>query len=215
MSLQQSADQLGRSALVAPPLHQDVQDLALGIDRAPQVHHAAADRDEHLVEVPAAIGLWPHRSQAACVGWTELGDPSAHRLIADVQAAFGQQILGIAQAQVEPQVKPDRMLDHGRRMVVTGVRNWLHQPRLATDPPVCHGSRDRAPLLLYRPVLPADDGSGRAARVRGRFVRSGGVALARHCRRHRRRWIVVPGREIRRPVPREGLNRGGDNRQPR
>src|SRR5712671_4119028 len=39
--------------LVPSALNQDLQDLALMIDRAPQVHMPAGDPDDHFVEMPA------------------------------------------------------------------------------------------------------------------------------------------------------------------
>jgi hypothetical protein len=39
-------------ALIAPGLNQHVEDLALVIDSAPQVHLLAGDADDHLIQVP-------------------------------------------------------------------------------------------------------------------------------------------------------------------
>jgi hypothetical protein len=37
-------------------LHQNVEDLAFTIDRAPQIHTFAVDRNEDLIQMPAHIG---------------------------------------------------------------------------------------------------------------------------------------------------------------
>jgi len=42
---------------------------------------------------------------------TELQHPTPHRLIGDVEPAFGQQLLDIALAQGEADIQPDRVLD--------------------------------------------------------------------------------------------------------
>jgi hypothetical protein len=53
---EQLAHQPKCRALVAPALNQHVENLALVIDGAPQVHSPAGDPDHHLVEVPYVDG---------------------------------------------------------------------------------------------------------------------------------------------------------------
>ena len=50
--LQQVPHDLKRRPLVPMPLNQDVQDLALTINGAPQVHLFAADVHKYLVQMP-------------------------------------------------------------------------------------------------------------------------------------------------------------------
>ena len=50
--LEKVAHQLQRRALVASALHDDVENFALVVDRAPEVHLLATDPDHHLVEMP-------------------------------------------------------------------------------------------------------------------------------------------------------------------
>ena len=50
---EQLAHQPERRTFVASPLNQHVEDLALMVNRAPQVHRPASDPDDHLVEMPA------------------------------------------------------------------------------------------------------------------------------------------------------------------
>jgi hypothetical protein len=52
LPLQQFLDQLQRRAPVASTLHQKIDNLALVVDRAPEVHLLATDPDHHLVEMP-------------------------------------------------------------------------------------------------------------------------------------------------------------------
>ena len=47
--------------LVAPALNQHVENLALVINGAPQVHPFASNPDHHLVEVPSIARPWRHR----------------------------------------------------------------------------------------------------------------------------------------------------------
>ena len=48
----------------------------------------------------------------------ELQHPSPDRLVGDVQAALGEQILEIAEAQGDPKVQPHRVSDDVRRELV-------------------------------------------------------------------------------------------------
>jgi hypothetical protein len=50
---QQFAHQLDGRAPVSPALNQHIEDLALVVDRPPQIHPLAGDPDDHLVEMPA------------------------------------------------------------------------------------------------------------------------------------------------------------------
>lgn len=54
--------------------------------------------------MPTVIGRRPATSQSPGVGRAELHDPATHRLVADIEATLGQQVLDITQAQVEAEV---------------------------------------------------------------------------------------------------------------
>src|ERR1700691_1456378 len=56
--LQKLAHEFQRSRLVSLGLNQDVQDLALGVDGAPEVDHAASDLQIHLIEMPRRMRSW-------------------------------------------------------------------------------------------------------------------------------------------------------------
>jgi hypothetical protein len=56
--LEQLAHQPQRRPTIAPALNQHVEDLALVIDGAPQIHPLARDPYYHLVEVPAIARSW-------------------------------------------------------------------------------------------------------------------------------------------------------------
>src|SRR5437660_11374461 len=57
----QLAHQLDGCALVPSALNQDLEDLALMVDRAPQIHMLAGDLHYHFVEMPAIARLGRHR----------------------------------------------------------------------------------------------------------------------------------------------------------
>src|SRR5262249_38839069 len=51
--LEQLAHQPQRRPAVAPTLNQHVENLALGIDRAPEIHPLTGDGYHHLVQMPS------------------------------------------------------------------------------------------------------------------------------------------------------------------
>ena len=67
--------------LVPFGMYQHVEDLALGIDGAPQVHLLTPDAHEHLVEVPAPMRGRAVRPQPACDQRAEGEDPAPDGLV--------------------------------------------------------------------------------------------------------------------------------------
>ena len=115
--------ELQRRRLVSGLAGEGFQHLALVIDRPPKVVHFAVDFHVDLVEVPPPVGegahlLRPlpaeHRAKAV--------PPQPHRLMADVDAALGQQVLHIPQRQRVLHVHHHHEADHLRRTVEVAER---------------------------------------------------------------------------------------------
>jgi hypothetical protein len=106
------------AACVAPLLHKEIENLALVVDRPPEIESPAADQDGHLVEMP--MRGRPMTPAAKFLGEQrpELQHPSPDRFIGDFQPALGEQILDIAEAESEAKVQPHRMPDDVRRKLV-------------------------------------------------------------------------------------------------
>ena len=102
--LEELAHQPDCRPLVAPALNQHVENLALVIDGAPQVHPFASNPDHHLVEVPAIARAWAGPSKPSGKTGPELQNPAPHRLIGNLQAALGQEIFNVAVAQCEAEI---------------------------------------------------------------------------------------------------------------
>src|SRR5271157_4132408 len=60
--------------------------------------------------------------------------PTPNRLVRHRHSAFRQQILDVAQAEREPEVKPYRLLNDLGRETIPAVAELVH-PRAATRPP--------------------------------------------------------------------------------
>src|SRR5437667_633383 len=112
--------------LVSSALNQDLEDLTLMIDRAPQVHMPAGDPDDHFVEIPAITRSRTAPSQSLANRRSELEPPTANALVGNVEPALGKQLLNIAIAQAEPEVQPDSMLDDDLRKAMPKIRERMH-----------------------------------------------------------------------------------------
>jgi hypothetical protein len=93
--------------------------------------HGRSSRDARAlasagIEMPPAVRFRPRVPQPLRDRRTNLQDPTADGLVADVQASRGQQILDVAVAQGEPQIEPNRVANDAGREAVANVRNGVH-----------------------------------------------------------------------------------------
>jgi hypothetical protein len=141
--LEQLAHQFHRCSFIALPLHQQVENLAFGVNRAPQSEPAARDRHRHLIEMPTRC--WPRTSTPKFSGEQrpECQYPSPHRFVGDIQSALREQIFDVAITECETQIQPNGVPDDRRRELVAGKRD-----RRATILPV---NRVRAIIRVTRP----------------------------------------------------------------
>ena len=112
---EQLAHQFHGCSLVSPWLHQQIENLAFVVDRAPQPEPPARNRHGHLVEMPPR--RWPWASMAKLSGEQrpEFQNPSSHRFVGDIQTALGEQILDVAIAEREADIEPNGVPDDRRR----------------------------------------------------------------------------------------------------
>src|ERR1041385_7961812 len=96
---EQLAQQPKGRALVAAGVHPHVENLALVIDGAPQVHSLSGDADHHLVEMPPLAWSWAQASKSTGEPGPELQNPAPHRLVGNLHAPLGQKLFDIAVAQ--------------------------------------------------------------------------------------------------------------------
>jgi hypothetical protein len=103
---EQLADEISGRGLVSPALGQDLQHLALIIDRPPQIHLLAVDPHHDLIEMPARAGLAPQLPEVPRDRRAELADPVPDRLVGDIQPPLGQQFLNVPVTQRKSEIKP-------------------------------------------------------------------------------------------------------------
>ena len=100
-ALEQLAQELLRRLLIAPALDQDIEDVVVLIDGAPQVMAFAINRQKHFVQVPFVAWLGASTLQPIRVVLPKFQTPLADGFMGDVDTAFAQQFLHVAVAQGE------------------------------------------------------------------------------------------------------------------
>src|SRR5208337_1878468 len=124
--LQKLAHQFQRGVLVSLGLDQHIEDLAFGVDRPPKVNHSAVDFQIDLVEVPSRMRLQTTLSQVGCDHRSEMVHPTPNGLVGHSHSALRQQIFDVTQAEGEPEVEPNRLLNDLRRETIPAVADFRH-----------------------------------------------------------------------------------------
>src|SRR4051794_9946227 len=120
----------------------------------PQPVFLARDLDLDLVEVPLVAGTGQPPADLVREALAELERPLAHGLVADRDAAGGEQLLDHPQGEREAEVEPDRVTDDLGREAVAGVGRsggWRHPGPIAGSP------------ACAQPTTSQLDGAGRRA----------------------------------------------------
>src|SRR5208337_4703306 len=156
--LQELAHQFQCDVLVSLGLDQHIEDLAFGVNRPPEVDHAAVDFQIDLVQMPSRVRFRATLSQIGRDHRSELVHPTPNRLVRHRHSAFRQQIFDVAQAEGEPEVKPYRLLNDLGREAIPAVADLVH-PRGATPPPRTPQARS-AVIMPSRALFRKQRGSG-------------------------------------------------------
>src|SRR3954447_587573 len=97
--------------LATPALHQHIKHVSMLINGPPEIVQSAPDADEHLIQKPFVSGLRPPPLERLGVGASEAQAPLADSLVADNDASCCQNQLDFPQAEAEPVIQPDRLVD--------------------------------------------------------------------------------------------------------
>ena len=95
--------------------------------------------------MPTIIRSWPEASEPLCIAVSELENPTTHSLVGDFEAALGQQILDVSEAQREAAIEPYGVLDDLGRESVATVGDLFHRRRLDC----CHSTQK--PINVTKP----------------------------------------------------------------
>jgi len=112
------AKELLGGSLVPTALDQDIQDVALLIDRPPQIVTFALDRQKYFIHLPLVTRPGAAAPELIGIVLSELAAPLANGFIGHAHAAFQQQLFNIAEAQAEVEVQPHRMAEDLYRKAV-------------------------------------------------------------------------------------------------
>jgi hypothetical protein len=102
-------------------LHQDVDYVAVLIDRPPEILQLAVDSKEDLVQMPVVTESALASLQFADILCAKLLTPQPNGFIGYEDATFRQKILDVSEAQTETMVGPDRVTDDLGRKPIAGV----------------------------------------------------------------------------------------------
>ena len=72
------------------------------------------------------MGFGSAFAQVRCDHWPEMVHPAPDGLIGDHDPAFRQQIFDVAEAQREPNIEPDRVLDDFGRKAIAAIADCDH-----------------------------------------------------------------------------------------
>ena len=127
------------------------------IHGAPEVVHLTVDLHEHLVQVPLPVRVCAHLADpflADLCGKQRAKSvpPKSNRFVADIDAAFVQQILDIAERKGKANVHHDRQANDLRaRLEVAKGAAFCHPATLSARPAHLNKfSSDSAPKCIYR-----------------------------------------------------------------
>src|SRR5947209_7885289 len=124
--LEKLAHQFQRRAPVATGLNENVENLALGVDGAPEVSQLAVDLQVDFIQMPNRVRLWPTLSQIRRDDRTEMVHPSANGFVRHRNPSLGQQVLDVTQAEGEPKIEPNRLANDLGREAIAGVSEFGH-----------------------------------------------------------------------------------------
>jgi hypothetical protein len=80
-SFEELAEEFLRRLLVSPALHQDVEDMAVLIDRSPEIGPLTTNREKDLIQLPLITSLRATVPKLIRILLAELPTPLAHRFI--------------------------------------------------------------------------------------------------------------------------------------
>ena len=142
--LQQLAEQALGRMLVAPALDEDVEHHPVLVHRPPEPVLLPRDLHGNLVEVPRVSGTGQPATDLVGDALAELEASLPYGFVADRDAARGQDLIHVPQAQRKPEIEPDRMADDRGRKAVAGIAGtggcrhptWLRDRTRPTKPPL-------------------------------------------------------------------------------
>jgi hypothetical protein len=108
--------------LISSALDENIQHIAVLINRPPQVMELAIDFEEDFIKMPFVTGLRPASAQHSGIRLTEFPAPLTNRLVRKNEPARSQEFFHITIAEAEPVVESDGVANNLGRKAITRVR---------------------------------------------------------------------------------------------
>jgi hypothetical protein len=121
--LEQLAEEPLRGCFVASTLHQDIEHVAVLIDRPPHIMAFLVDREKHLAQMPLVAWSRTMAAQLIGIGLPNFPTPIPHRLVRQDDAALGHEPFDIPIAKAQTEVEPHTVADElgWEAMMLVGI----------------------------------------------------------------------------------------------
>jgi len=117
----QSAEEPLGCMLIAARLQQNIDDITVLIHGAPKTLLLSVDSHENFIQMPGIAESSLFLLKALCIVGPEFPAPSSDGFVRNKDAALGQEIFHITQAETEAMIDPHRIADDFRRETVSVV----------------------------------------------------------------------------------------------
>ena len=113
-AFEQLAEEFLGRRFIATPSHENVQDMAILIDRSLQIMTLTLDCEKDLIQMPLIPGRRPAVAQLIGLRLAKLPAPLADRFIGHDDPTSEQELFHVAVAETKAEVQPDAMADDFR-----------------------------------------------------------------------------------------------------
>ena len=112
MTFEQAAEKPFRGTLTAAALHENINGVAILIDRAPQILLFPVNGDKDFIKVPGITQATLSLFEFSRIVRSKLPAPLANGFVGDGDASFRQSLFDFTETQAEAMREPDGMTDN-------------------------------------------------------------------------------------------------------
>ena len=102
--LEQLTEEPLRRPFVPPGLYEDIKNMAILVDRPPQIMAGAIDGEEDFIQMPLVARPRPSAPQRIRIGLPKLPAPIPHGFVGQADAALGHQFFDVVVAQAKAEI---------------------------------------------------------------------------------------------------------------